>query len=145
MVLRGGGLFAVKSEDEKKNEAAAVFAKWITEKQHNLDFVTQAGYIPVCSEAMDELFSDLSIVEDEKYRMLYSAIAQQQNEGYTYCAIPLFEGSADVQSDFEAVIKNTLSTAHSVYINRVMAGEDAEAVLNELLAETLDTIREKMK
>ena len=145
VVLRGGGLFAVKSEDTKKNEAAAIFAKWIAEKQHNLDFVTSAGYIPVCTEAMSELFSDLTVVENEKYQMLYSAIAQQQKAEYTYCSVPLFSGSADVQSDFEELIASTLATAHSEYRRRVEAGENSETVMNELLHTTITSIKEALR
>ena len=144
VVLRGGGLFAVKSEDEKKNEAATVFAQWIAEKQHNLSFVTNAGYIPVCTEAMSELFSDLSVVENEKYRLLYSAIGQQQTEGYTYCAVPLFSGSADVQSNFEDLISTTLATAHNEYKRRIESGEDAETVMNELLHSTITSVKEAL-
>ena len=44
VIYRGGGLFAVKNNDERKNQAAYIFAKWLTEKEHNLDFVTNAGY-----------------------------------------------------------------------------------------------------
>ena len=144
VVLRGGGLFAVKSEDEKKNEAASIFAKWIAQKQQNLNFVTNAGYIPVCTEAMHELFSDLSVVDNEKYRMLYSAVGQQQTDGYTYCAVPLFSGSADVQSDFEELIATTLATAHSEYIKRIAAGEDAENLMNELLQSALTSVKEAL-
>ena len=145
VVLRGGGLFAVKSEDKAKNEAAAVFAQWIAEKQHNLKFVTNAGYIPVCTEAMNELFADLSVVENEKYQMLYSAISRQQNAGYTYCSVPLFEGSGELQTDFESLIETTLATAHSSYQKRIAAGEDAETVMNELLNSTLNTVKDKLK
>ena len=70
-IHRGGGLFAVKNEDERKNEAAAMFAKWITQSESNLKFVTESGYLPATDEAYQTLFSDMSIVENEKYRMLY--------------------------------------------------------------------------
>jgi|GEM_PF-1029149 len=145
VVLRGGGLFAVKNEDEKKNEAAAIFAKWIAEKQHNLTFVTNAGYIPVCTEAMNELFSDLSVVENERYRMLYAAIGQQQEADYTYCSVPRFNGSADLQSTFEKLIQTTLATAHAAYKSRVDAGEDPQAVMTDLLGTALASVKEELR
>ena len=73
VVHRGGGLFALKNEDERKNEAAAVFAKWLTEKENNLGFVTNAGYLPVTNDAFDYLFDNIETVENEKYRLLYNA------------------------------------------------------------------------
>jgi len=51
VVYRGGGMFAVKSDDERKNYAAYIFAKWLTEKKQNLEFVTSSGYIPVTNDA----------------------------------------------------------------------------------------------
>lgn len=55
-VHRGTGLFAVKSNDERKNYAAYIFAKWITEEENNIDFVTEAGYLPVKDDAFNLLF-----------------------------------------------------------------------------------------
>lgn len=75
VVHRGGGLFALKNEDERKNEAAAVFAKWLTEKENNLGFVTNAGYLPVTNDAFDYLFDNIETVENEKYRLLYNAVS----------------------------------------------------------------------
>ncbi len=145
VVLRGGGLFAIKNEEEKKNKAAAEFAKWITEKQHNLDFVTKSGYLPVSNKALEDLFADLSVIENERYRMLYNAVKEQYSSDYNYCSVPLFDGAVDVQSDFEKLIKNTLSAAHNEYIRRINADEDAETVMNELLLFTLSTVREALK
>lgn len=145
VVLRGGGLFAIKNEDEKKNNAAAEFAKWITEKQHNLDFVTKAGYIPVSNEALEDLFDDLSVIEIERYKMLYNAVKEQYSSDYNYCSVPLFDGAVDIQSNFEELIKNTLSAAHNEYIRRINTGEDAEAVMNDLLLSAISTVREALK
>ena len=43
-IYRGGGLFALKNEDERKNQAAVIFAKWLTEKEHNLEFYKKCGF-----------------------------------------------------------------------------------------------------
>ena len=67
VVYRGGGLFAMKSENERKNTAAYIFAKWLTEKEQNLSFVTQTGYLPVTDTAFDSLFADINIVKNENY------------------------------------------------------------------------------
>lgn len=139
VIHRGGGLFAVKSEDERKNEAAAVFAKWITQSESNLEFVTQSGYLPVTDEVYQTLFSDMSIVENEKYRMLYETVSNMDE--YTFCALPRYEGAGETQSDFEKDIKAALSAAHEDYISRTQAGEDAGIVMEELLASSLAEIQ----
>ncbi len=145
VVHRGGGLFAVKSEDERKNEAAAVFAKWIAEKQHNLDFVTKAGYLPVTNEGFEGLFENISSVENEKYRMLYSAVNDQYKEDYAFCSVPLFEGASDIQKNFEKLIKATISSAHEEYISRIQNGEDKDTVMSALTASALSEIQKGLQ
>lgn len=145
VVQRGGGLFALKSEDERKNEGAAFFAKWLAETQHNLDFVTQSGYLPVTDEAFSELFANISAVENEKYRMLYSAVSDQYENDYHFCSVPLFDGAAETQKDFEKLIKSTLSAAHTEYVTRTQNGEDKTAVLNDLSQSTLASVRQALQ
>lgn len=140
VVHRGGGLFALKNEDERKNEAAAVFAKWLTEKENSLGFVTKAGYLPVTNDAFDDLFSNLDTVENEKYRLLYNAV-NGMSEDYSYCEIPLFDGASDTQSAFEKNVKSVLVCAHQEYLSRVANGENADTVLDELVSFTLAEIR----
>lgn len=140
VVHRGCGLFALKNEDERKNEAAAVFAKWLTKKENNLGFVTKAGYLPVTNVAFDYLFENTNTVENEKYRLLYNAV-NDMSEEYTYCELPVYDGASDTQSSFEKNVKSILSDAHEEYLSRVANGENADTVLNELVSSTLARIR----
>lgn len=145
VVQRGGGLFAVKNDDERKNKAAAVFAKWIAEMEHNLDFVTNAGYLPVTDEGFAKLVESIPSVENEKYRMLYNAVNDQHKENYKFCSIPLFEGASDTQKAFEKLIKSTFSSAHNEYITRVQNGENKDTVMNELTDSALSDIRKALQ
>ena len=140
VLQRGTGLFAVRSEDERKNEAAAVFAKWLTEEQHNLDFVTNAGYLPVTHAAFESLMDNTRSVENEKYRALYEAVGSMYGS-YSFCKLPVYEHSGDIQTAFEKTVKAVLSDAHNEYVCRVSAGEDEQAVLSELLDAALEEIR----
>ena len=140
VVHRGGGLFALKNEDDRKHEAAAIFAKWLTEKENSLGFVTKAGYLPVTNDAFVSLFANTDTVENEKYRLLYNAVNGMADE-YTYCEVPVFEGASDTQSSFEKNVKSVLSTAHEEYLRRVADGENADTVMDELVASTLAELR----
>lgn len=140
VIYRGGGLFAVKSEDERKNQAAYIFAKWLTEKEHNLEFVTNAGYLPVTTEAFDTLFHDFSMIEKEKYRSVYQAVGTML-EDYSFYALPLYDGASNIQLDFEKNVKAVLSSAHNQYVKRVAAGEDPTEVLNELVEVSLTELK----
>jgi len=138
-VHRGGGLFAIKSDDERKNNAAAIFAGWITQKEQNLDFVTQAGYLPVTDEAFDLLFETRETLPLSRQN-LYEAVDFMRKE-YQLCALPLYKGASDVQAKFESNVKETLKSAHNQYLMRIRAGENPENVLHELIASSLETLR----
>ena len=139
-VHRGGGLFAVKSNDERKNYGAYIFAKWLTEKENNLRFVTSTGYLPVTDEAFSLLFSDTSVAEKESYRNLYDMMNGMMNS-YELYALPLYSNASDIQSRFEQNVKLVLKSAHNQYIERTAKGEDKEAVLKELSELSLDELK----
>ncbi len=139
-VHRGGGLFAVKSDDERENYGAYLFAKWLTDKENNLHFVTSAGYLPVTDDALTALFADTAIVEEERYQNLYDMM-QDMTEDYTLHALPRYEGASDIQSRFEQNVKLVLKSAHNQYMERIAAGEDGATVLNELSAAALEELK----
>ena len=140
VVYRGGGLFAIKSDNELKNQAAYIFAKWLTDHDNNLNFVTQAGYLPVTDDAINSLFNDISIVENENYRGVYEAV-DKMNQEYSFYPLPLYNGASDTQDDFENNVKAVLRTARIQYVRRVSDGEDPELVLNELAESSLTELR----
>ena len=136
VIHRGGGLFAMKSEDERENQAAYIFAKWLTAKEHNLEFVTNAGYLPVTDESFDALFDDLNTIEKENYRSVYAAV-DRMLDSYTFYALPLYDGASEVQLDFEANVKAVLKSAHNQYTKRIGDGEDPEIIMEALIESSL--------
>ena len=139
-VHRGGGLFAVKSKDERKNYGAYIFAKWLTEKENNLRFVTSTGYLPVTDEAFSALFADTSVADNENYRNLYDMMNGMM-DSYELYSLPVYDNASDIQSRFEQNVKLVLKSAHNQYIERTAKGEDKEAVLNELAASSLEELK----
>lgn len=140
VVHRGGGLFVIRSSDLKKNYAAAVFAKWITEKENNLSFVTEAGYLPVVDAAFDRLVTEQEFVNDDNYRQLYQTASTMIRE-YSLYTIPVFQNASDLQSRFEESVKTVLKTAHTQYTERVQNGEDPQTVLTELTDASLGELQ----
>lgn len=136
VVFRGGGLFAVRSENEQKNYAAYVFAKWLTEEENSLPFVTTAGYLPVTDAALERLLSNIDSLEDPVQHRLYEAVRTMLRE-YQLYALPLYEGASGIQFDFENHIKFVLKAAHNDYLRRVEQGESGTAVLEELVDSSL--------
>ncbi len=138
VIFRGGGLFAVKSEDERKNQAAAIFAKWLTAKENNLRFVTNAGYLPVTEDAFGALFADPGLIGKESYRSVYAAVGTML-EDYTVYSLPLYDGASEVQLDFEANVKTVLQAAHNQYkkllSDGAVTGDTLRALAEASLAE----------
>lgn len=140
-VHRGGGLFAVKSDDERKNYGAYIFAEWLTKKENNLRFVTSAGYLPVTDEAFAKLSADTGIAEKESYRNLYDMM-NGMIDSYELYALPLYSNASDIQIRFEQNVKLVLKSAHNQYIERIADGEDKDAVLSELAASSLEELKQ---
>jgi len=138
-VHRGGGLFALKNEDERKNQAAYLFAKWLTASENNLSFTSQTGYLPVTDEAFDVLFDGISTMEDTYYS-LYQAVNTMITD-YTMYALPLYTGASEQQLAFEKNVKTILKSAHNHYLKRVTLGEDPDTVLRQLTEDSLAEIR----
>ena len=65
------GLCAYKTTTQKA-EAAAVFAKWLTESERNLVFAAETGYMPVTTDSFDRI-KDYNF-KDDSYKELYSAL-----------------------------------------------------------------------
>lgn len=139
VIFRGSGLFAIRSEDERKNQASYLFAKWLTDSENNLNFVTDAGYLPVTDEAYEALFSDISVVNNTNYHSVYQAVDHMM-QSFTFYALPLYENASDIQSDFEQNVKSVLKSAHNQYIQRTGAGEDPAVVLEQLVKSSLSSL-----
>ena len=67
----GVGLCAYKTSSQKA-EASAIFAKWLTEPERNLEFVCQTGYMPVTNGAFDKI--DDCRFKTADYEKLYAAL-----------------------------------------------------------------------
>lgn len=84
----GVGLCAYKTT-EQKAEASAVFARWLTEAERNLEFCVETGYMPV-NKASFEKISSYEFKSDA-YKNLYSAI-DLVNKNATAVQEPSFAG-----------------------------------------------------
>ena len=62
-------------------------------------------------------------------------------EGYSFYALPLYDGASNIQLNFEKNVKAVLSSAHNQYVKRVADGEDSAKVLNELVEASLTELK----
>jgi len=89
--MTGVGLSATATTDAKA-EAAAVFVRWLTEGERNLDFVVETGYMPVNNDAFEAI--EGYTFPDEGYASLFEAI-KIMRDGYTPVVRPSFGGYYD--------------------------------------------------
>lgn len=139
-VHRGGGLFALKSDDEKKNYGAYIFAKWLTETENNLNFVTQTGYLPVTDTAFTTLFDNIDRIPDPAYQNLYKTVNIIIDE-YELYSLPLYDNASTTQLNFEKNVKEVLKTARNQYLKEINNGKDPETILNQLADSSLEELR----
>lgn len=123
MPQTGVGL-AAYTTTEQKAEAAAVFVRWLTEGQRNLDFVVSTGYMPVSNDA----FAAIADYEypNEGYASLYSAI-QTMRKDYIPVVRPDFDGYYDKVN----ALYDWLRQMQPILRERSDNGEPAEQLANE--------------
>lgn len=128
-ILRGAGLGALKSTPEKE-QAAAVFCKWLTEVENNLPFVISAGYMPVKKAAYQSLLEDESLFfPDQRYRSLYDAI-RTMHEEYSFFVPPLFSSYSAVEKNFSTA---TLAVLKEFRDRRVQGNEELDDLAEKSL------------
>lgn len=120
----GVGLCALKTT-EAKAEAAAVFAKWLTEAERNLDFVTETGYMPVTKSAF-EAIPEHEFVNDA-YKSLYSALQTVLNE-HQLEKEPNYVGYYGRVYRFYGALREE----QGAYAPRVLEGASAQDVAQEI-------------
>jgi len=134
VMQQGVGLVAAVKGDAKKEAAALLLTKWITEGETNLRFVTQAGYMPVQTTAF-EAIKDFSF-DSSSYRSLYEAMDAMRSE-YEFFITPVIEG-------YNALIRNFNISSSDILkgcIDRYLSGESTHS---ELVAESYEAIRRIM-
>ena len=126
MTQAGVGLCAYKTT-EQKAEASALFVRWLTEAERNLDFVAQTGYMPVRNGAFDAIESYASFPEPAAaYESLYAAL-KTMREDYVPVSEPRFEGYYGKVS----VLYDGLRRLQQELPKRAAAGEDIDALAEE--------------
>ena len=123
MPVTGVGLSAYRTT-EQKAEAASVFLHWFAEKQRNLDFVVETGYMPVNQGAFDAM--DSYPYPNKSYEELYAAI-KTMRETYT----PVILTSVSGFSDRTNTLCEKLRQMQPSWCQRARQGESIEVLAEE--------------
>lgn len=131
VMQRGAGFCTVKSTTERE-EAAMEFLRWITEPGNNQRFVTQAGYMPVTSEAFEGLEEIAQTLENPRYRSLYAAVAKTQ-EQFTFYTPPKINNYLDLEMAFERNVRLELAAGRENLRKKSEGHEDIETAIDKVL------------
>lgn len=123
MPQAGVGLCAFKTTDQKA-EAAAVFLRWFTEQQRNLEFAADTGYMPVSSAAFDAI-ADYPF-EQQSYQRLYDVYNEMRLQN-----TPLSEPGIVGYHAKAKALYDSLRQRQKDYPQRLANGETLEALTEE--------------
>lgn len=123
MPQAGVGLCAFKATDQKA-EAAAVFLRWLTEQQRNLEFAADTGYMPVSSAAFDAI-ADYPF-EQQSYQRLYDVYNEMRLQN-----TPLSEPGIVGYHAKAKTLYDSLRQRQKDYPQRLADGETLEALAEE--------------
>lgn len=120
---RGGGLMVANTED-KKEYAACVFIKWLTQPEQNMSFISKTGYLPVTKQAFEEdMQAHMEALDDARIRMMLTAVLSMY-ENYEFFTAPNLSNFDQDSSDYEARFKAMLAQDRNAFL-------DGEAVSAE--------------
>lgn len=138
VMQRGAGFCTVRSTPERE-QAAVTFLKWLTEPEHNVDFVTQTGYMPVTRAAFEtQLPKAIEGLESPKYASLYQAYLDTQ-ANYEFYVPPQLETYLSLETTLEDQVRAQLALGRQDYLD---AGETE---LEQISANRFQTFREIME
>ena len=138
VMQRGAGFCTVRSTPERE-QAAVTFLKWLTEPEHNVEFVTRTGYMPVTRSAFEnELPKAIEELESAKYVSLYQAYLDTQ-KNYEFYVPPQLQSYLSLDTTLEDNVRAQFALGRQDYLN------GGEAKLAQISTERLKTFQEIME
>ncbi len=134
IVQQGAGMSVLKS-DEKSEYASSVFLKWFTEKERNINFSAESGYLPVKKESCN--YSEIEKATESSGTQLSDickdtlSLAIDEINSYTLYTMPPFKNSATVRTFLESFIQETAQSAYDEAWDKIKSGSDRDAVIAE--------------
>ena len=141
---RGGGICIFKS-DSRREYAAGIFLKWLTDPEQNLRFTAHTGYMPVTNAAFEDFVNkEPENVIDINISKLYTVIREMQKD-YTFYFPPVFDGLDDLQRNYNREILNAAESSRFKYLSLIEEhGEDeaynaaSQGVFEQFVARSAD-------
>jgi multiple sugar transport system substrate-binding protein len=123
-IQRGGGFCLLRS-GQRKEDAAIVFLKWLTEPEHNIHYLEDSGYLPVTREALAKIVIDRPM-EISPVRNRFLDVVSVMNEEYDFYIPHLTENYGILEKRYESLLRKNVTAAREKLRNlRDSPGGDA--------------------
>lgn len=137
-VQQGAGMAVTKS-DAQHEYAACVFLKWFTEKENNMRFVCDSGYMPVLKEAnsveaLDEVIARDNLEISSKTYDCLKTIMQDADTALYYTS-KNFDNGYQTRKVLDYNLSDRAAADRAAVEETIAAGEDREEVLAKYTSE----------
>lgn len=137
-VQQGAGMAVTKS-DAQHEYAACVFLKWFTEKENNMRFVCDSGYMPVLKEAnsveaLDEVIAEDNLEISSKTYDCLKTIMQDADTALYYTSRN-FDNGYQTRKVLDYNLSDRAAADRAAVEEAIAAGEDREEVLAKYTSE----------
>ena len=137
VIQQGAGMGVVKSTPQKE-AGAALFMKWFTSKEQNIEFSITTGYIPVKRETFDDHQFKEAIKELDRGRQVeknvgqvYEIVLEQVLSSNTYAA-KAFDKSYDLRSILQAKLMDVGQSVKGQVVGLKEQYDSEEDILDNL-------------
>jgi multiple sugar transport system substrate-binding protein len=124
---RGAGMCVLQS-DSKREYAAGIFLKWLTEPQQNLRFTAGTGYMPVTEAAFgDYMAREIAGVDNRNIKRVMETVVEMQT-AYSFYIPPVFDSFDELKNKYNKDMRRTAENARLEFMG-LPGGQNPAAAL----------------
>ncbi|MDL2218244.1 extracellular solute-binding protein [Christensenellaceae bacterium OttesenSCG-928-M15] len=142
-VQRGAGMCVLAAE-AKREYAAALFLKWLTEPRQNLRMTSSMGYLPVTIEAFEQMrqMGDALSDNEKIQKMLMTAIAMQ--DAYEFYIPPVFHTYDALADAYNESVYELMKHDRTRYLEYIRFNESPESAWNRASGDAQSRLRRNL-
>ena len=139
VVIQQGAGMAVTKSDELSQYAASIFLKWFTQSDNNLQFVAQAGYLPVTKDANSVEALDTAIEENdlEISQSVYNTLKAfiENFDSTTFYSYPCFDNATELRNVLDDSLDKKAAKAKAAVDKKVKGGVSHSKAVSKYISD----------
>lgn len=142
-IQRGAGMCVLAAES-KREYAATVFLKWLTEPKQNLRMTSSMGYLPVTSDAFEQMRQNGADFSDNEkiQKMLLTATAMQ--DSYEFFIPPVFHTFDTLTESYNENVYELMKQDRSRYLELIKLNESPTSAWNKVSLDALSRLERSL-